>query len=94
MGESLCHLVRLDVNWKFWFFFKGAQAFISLEYDNEMELYAEKREAGKRVEAAANYLTATFWNYLHDEDKYNFTYEQFTNQTDADLRLNPFNSHW
>ena len=75
-------------------FFKGAQAFISLEYDNEMELYAEKREAGKRVEAAANYLTATFWNYLHDEDKYNFTYEQFTNQTDADLRLNSSNSHW
>ena len=66
--------------------FVGAEAFISLEYGNEMELYEQKREAAKRVDDAAEYLGGTFWNYVHDKDRYNYSYDKFTEMAAEDLR--------
>ena len=34
----------------------GAEAFIELEYPHEMELFAEKQAAARRVDDAADYL--------------------------------------
>ena len=65
---------------------KGAEAFISLEYDNEMKLYAEKQDAARRVDDAANYLGGTFWNYVYDKDRYNFTQDKFVNESERDIR--------
>ena len=66
--------------------FLGAEAFISLEYDNEMLLFAEKKDAARRVDDAANYLGGTFWNYVYDKDRYNFTQDKFVNESERDIR--------
>ena len=52
-----------------------------------MSLYEEKKDAGRRVDSAALYLGGTFWNYVYDKDRYNFTFEEFANETEADLRM-------
>ena len=32
-------------------------------------------------------MTATFWSYVHDEDKFNFTYQKFEEKVEDDLRM-------
>ena len=64
----------------------GAEAYIKLERPSEELRYEAKQHIAKKVDAAAYYLGETFWNYVHDEDRYNFTYDGFVNQTEVDLR--------
>ncbi len=48
--------------------------------------YEAKREAGRRVDSASDYLSDHLWNYVHDKDRYNYTYENFTDAAETDLR--------
>ena len=64
----------------------GAQAYIKLERPSEELRYEAKQAIARKVDSAAYYLGDTFWNYVHDVDRYNFTYDDFVNQTEVDLR--------
>ncbi len=59
------------------FFFKGAEIFLSLEYDREMERRDEKIERAKEVDDATNYLSNAIWWYIKDTDTYNYSRPQF-----------------
>ncbi len=48
-----------------------------METDAEEKRYENKRQAGREVEAAAEYLSSAFWEYATNEDRYNFTYNQY-----------------
>ena len=64
----------------------GAKVFISLEYDYEMSKYEAKKDVARRVDSASEYLGATFWNYVYDHDRFNFSNDKFVEVADTDLR--------
>ena len=55
----------------------GAQIFIEIEKPHEMALRDLKLEKTKEVDAAIDYLKKTFWHYGNNEERYNYTQEEF-----------------
>jgi len=63
----------------------GAWAFMWLEEDVEQENYDAKVAATKGVDDAVRYLKSTFWHYGTNEDKYNYTKQQFVAAAKQDI---------
>jgi len=55
----------------------GAVVFQKIEEEREDEAHVAKIAATEGVEDAVRYLKAAFWQYGTNEDKYNFTKEEF-----------------
>ena len=65
------------ISWYFFqLFFTGANIYIGIETPYELQLYAEKQEVAKKIDASADYLSAAFWSYIKDYDLYNYSFPQ------------------
>ena len=63
----------------------GALIFIELEYPYEKSQHDTKLEKSKEVDAAIVYLKKVFWQYANNEQRYNYTQEQFKEHVTSDL---------
>ena len=58
-------------------FLLGAWAFIELEYPREESQHKLKKEKNVDVDKAVAYLKTIFWQYANNQNKYNYTRDQF-----------------
>ncbi len=63
----------------------GALVFVEIEKPHEDDLYQEKLDKSKEVDAAIDYLKKIFWHYANNEARYNYTQEQFSERVKSDL---------
>ncbi len=63
----------------------GACLYIDIERPYEEKLYEVKMNKTKEVDAAIRYLKKIFWHYANNEERYNFTQEQFSEQVRKDM---------
>ena len=65
----------------------GAIIFIEIEKPNEVEKHELKKEKSKEVTAAVDYLKQIFWQYATNENRYNYTQEEFSKAVSFEINL-------
>jgi hypothetical protein len=66
-------------------YFSGAYIFLLLELPNEENRHEEKKNRTVDVDESMDYLKSIFYHYATNEERYNFTRDQYMEAVYADL---------